>query len=148
MDERGLGSLIGRDVRRSREVSSIAFVVMAQSEYIDDVTIIENADLFNEWDENWTGRVGDIVKDEGSLYRKINADFNTPFPQSKPSADKSQWKLIGDPLEEYPEWVQPIGSHDAYMDGAKVTHNDKRWLNTHGDGNIWEPGVFGWDEVI
>ena len=26
-------------------------------------------------------------------------------------------------IEEFPEWVQPQGSHDAYNTGDKVTHN-------------------------
>ena len=43
-------------------------------------------------------------------------------------------------------WVQPTGAHDAYPAGAVVTHNGKVWLNTHGNGNVWEPGVFGWAE--
>ena len=44
-------------------------------------------------------------------------------------------------------WVQPAGGHDAYAAGAIVTHNGKTWENTHGDGNVWEPGVFGWAEI-
>lgn len=51
------------------------------------------------------------------------------------------------PTEEWPEWVQPTGTHDAYEAGKKVSHNGKDWINTYGDGNIWEPGVFGWDPV-
>ena len=40
-------------------------------------------------------------------------------------------------------WVQPTGVHDAYANGAKVMHGGKRWLST-ADGNVWEPGVYGW----
>mgnify|MGYP006439135091 CR=1 FL=1 len=51
-------------------------------------------------------------------------------------------------------WVQPLDQFDAYgidpwtEHGETVTHNGKTWLNTHGEGNIWEPDVFGWVEVI
>lgn len=41
-------------------------------------------------------------------------------------------------------WVQPTGAQDAYEAGAVVTHNGQTWDNTHGDGNVWEPGEFGW----
>jgi hypothetical protein len=41
-------------------------------------------------------------------------------------------------------WVQPTGAHDAYAAGIEVIHKGRIWLNTHGAGNIWEPGVFGW----
>lgn len=44
-------------------------------------------------------------------------------------------------------WVQPTGAHDAYAAGAQVTHNGRLWENSHGDGNIWEPGVFGWTDL-
>lgn len=44
----------------------------------------------------------------------------------------------------YAAWVQPAGAHDAYAADAIVTHNGQTWTNNHGDGNVWEPGVFGW----
>lgn len=47
---------------------------------------------------------------------------------------------------EYPEWVAPTGSHDAYPQGAKVSHNGKKWTSDVAN-NVWEPGVYGWTEV-
>ena len=52
---------------------------------------------------------------------------------------------IGDPTQEFPEWVQPIGAHDAYAAGSKVSHNEKKWVSDI-DGTVWEPGVYGWTE--
>ena len=46
---------------------------------------------------------------------------------------------------EFPAWKQPQGSHDAYMKGDKVSHNEKHWISTI-DANTYEPGVYGWDE--
>ena len=48
--------------------------------------------------------------------------------------------------EEYPEWSQPLGAHDAYAQGAKVSHNGKKWTSDVAN-NVWEPGVYGWTEV-
>jgi len=48
--------------------------------------------------------------------------------------------------EEWPEWIQPTGAHDAYNIGDKVSHNSKHWINTI-NANVYEPGVYGWDEV-
>ena len=45
------------------------------------------------------------------------------------------------------EWKQPTGAHDAYDVGAIVSHNGKIWINTS-PANIYEPGVFGWNEVV
>ena len=36
--------------------------------------------------------------------------------------------------------------HDAYPLGAKVSHNEKHWTSTV-ENNVWEPGVYGWEEV-
>lgn len=49
--------------------------------------------------------------------------------------------------DEYPEWVQPQGAHDAYSIGDKVTYNDRHWVSNT-NGNVWVPGEYGWDEVI
>jgi hypothetical protein len=46
-------------------------------------------------------------------------------------------------IEEWPEWVQPVGSTDAYAKDAQVTHKDQHWISEI-DGNVWEPGVYGW----
>jgi hypothetical protein len=43
-------------------------------------------------------------------------------------------------------WKQPLGAHDAYQTGAKVTHNGKTWESSV-DNNTWEPGVYGWTEI-
>lgn len=60
----------------------------------------------------------------------------------------------GEPFQgDTPAWIQPTGAQDAYPaknvrgEDTKVTHNGKTWLNTHGNGNIWAPGSFGWTEV-
>ena len=41
-------------------------------------------------------------------------------------------------VEEFPEWVQPTGSHDAYNKGDKVSHNEKHWISLI-DANVYEP---------
>ena len=55
-------------------------------------------------------------------------------------------------------WKQPIDQFDAYKlvdpftgEGERVTHNGSTWIVTEGDGagnNVWEPGEFGWTEVV
>lgn len=51
---------------------------------------------------------------------------------------------IPDP-EDMPAWEQPE-STNPYMAGDKVTHGGKTWVSTV-DDNVWEPGVYGWEEV-
>lgn len=124
---------------------SIVFVQMAQDGTLDDVTISEHPALFPEWTENWTGKSGTILRDGDALYRSIH-DITNVAQNTKPSKTPSMWTMVADPTEEYPMWVQPIGSHDAYMLGDKVSHTDKQWTSTV-DNNVWEPGIYGWEEV-
>ena len=61
----------------------------------------------------------------------------------------SEPEIIIEPedTKEYDEWVQPTGAHDAYAIDAVVSHNGKIWINTS-PANIYEPGVFGWNEIV
>ena len=51
--------------------------------------------------------------------------------------------------EEYPEYVQPMGAHDAYKIGDKVTYNGKKYICKL-DNCVWNPDTYpsGWEEVI
>ena len=40
--------------------------------------------------------------------------------------------------EEYPEYVQPTGAHDAYNTGAKITFKGEKWEALQ-DGLVWSP---------
>lgn len=64
----------------------------------------------------------------------------------EPPNAASLWSITSDPAEEWPVWSQPLGAHDAYAAGAKVSHNSKHWTSDL-DGNVWEPGVYGWTEA-
>ncbi len=66
----------------------------------------------------------------------------------EPNIAVSLWYEIPDPAQEWPEWKQPIGAGTGYPLGAKVSHNGKHWINVGKDDNEYEPGVWGWDEVI
>lgn len=113
----------------AQAVAEIMFVKIAQEQQLDDTTVAEFPELFVQWDENWRGKAGDIVRDEGQLYRSIH-DVTDAGQNRKPSENPSMWTRIGNPLEEFPEWIQPLGAHDAYSKGAKVSHNGKKWTST------------------
>ena len=63
-----------------------------------------------------------------------------------PDTAVSLWSVAADPAEEWPAWSQPVGAHDAYAAGDKVSHNGKHWTSSV-DNNVWEPGVYGWTEA-
>lgn len=125
--------------------TSIAFVTMAESGQIDDVTATENASQFSPWSYPIAYVVGNIRRySDGQLYRCIQD--HTSQADWTPDTAVSLWVKVGDPAEEWPEWSQPVGAHDAYDTGAKVTHNGKHWTSDV-NANVWEPGVYGWTEV-
>lgn len=131
--------------------SSIAFVAMAENGMIDDVTATENIDTFSPWVAGIKVTVGQLRtyggETEGSvkkLYRCVQA--HTTQADWTPDVTPALWVEVGDPSVEYPAWSQPVGAHDAYEQGAKVTHNEKKWVSDV-NANVWEPGVYGWSEV-
>lgn len=68
----------------------------------------------------------------GALWDEIDADGNVVTPPEPPA-------------EEYPQWVQPTGAHDAYKIGDKVTFNGQRYTSKI-NGNVWSPTGYpaGW----
>ena len=53
-----------------------------------------------------------------------------------------------EPVEEYPEFVQPQEAHDSYNIGDKITYNGKKYVCKM-DGCVWSPDVYpaGWELV-
>ena len=124
--------------------ASVAFVTLAESGSIDAVTATEHTDLFTPWVSGVEHAVGALRQYNDELYRCEQA--HTSQDDWTPDVAASLWSKVGNPAEEYPAWSQPIGSHDAYASGDKVTRSDKKWISTV-DGNVWEPGVYGWEEI-
>lgn len=52
-------------------------------------------------------------------------------------------------VDEYTEYIQPTGAHDAYKIGDKIIYNGKRYICKL-DNCVWSPDTYpaGWDEVI
>ena len=128
--------------------TSIVFVTLAEAGQIDDTTAVENAAQFAEWSYPVKYTEGQIRRDpaDGNLYRVNKGQGHTSQEDWPPHLTPAMWTKIGDPSEEWPEWSQPIGAHDAYNSGDKVSHNGKHWTSNV-DANVWEPGVYGWTEV-
>lgn len=134
------------DLAEQKNVAAITFVSLAEKGNIDEVTATEHADLFEPWVTDKDYAVGKIVtRPNGNLYKCVQAHRSQAGwePENTPAL----WNKIGDPSEEYPEWSQPLGAHDAYPLGAKVSHNGKKWTSDVAN-NVWEPGVYGWSEVV
>lgn len=100
-----------------------------------DVTV-----LFEQW-QPWHDYIIDQrIRDGDTLYRV--AQSHTSQPDWRPADTPALFTEIPHP-GEIPEWKQPTGAQDAYAKGDKVRHNGSIWVSDI-DGNVWEPGVYGW----
>lgn len=147
MEEEIYGKI--QDVEKKQDSSSIsadiAFVALTESGQIDESIAAKNVDAFSDWAYPVSYKQGNIRKHQGLLYKCIQD--HTSQEDWVPPETASLWKLIADPSEEWPEWVPPIGAFDTYALNAKVSHNEKKWVSSV-ENNVWEPGIYGWDEVI
>lgn len=112
---------------------------------LPDATVQRVAALFPAWTQPSGATdaypLDVIVRHDGTLWRSTIAS-NVWVP------GEANWHRYGASPDAGPQpWVQPSGATDAYPAGATVTHNGRTWENTHGDGNVWEPGVFGWADI-
>lgn len=112
---------------------------------LPDTDAITAPELFPKYDGNaHLYAVGNRVRYGDLLYKCLQA--HTSQSDWTPDTAVSLWVRVDDPAEEYPEWRQPTGAQDAYMKNDKCSHNGKRWVSDV-DNNVWEPSVYGWDEV-
>lgn len=121
----------------------IANSIILATSYLDDEQAETVTNLFPVWESGVEYIVGDRRQYNELLYRCVQA--HTSQDDWTPDITPALW--VRTSTEEWPEWIQPQGAHDAYNIGDKVSHLDKHWISTV-DANIWEPSVYGWDEVI
>lgn len=109
-----------------------------------DAEALEAPLFYPVWRAGADYAAGDRVRQDGVLYNALQA--HTSQAAWTPDAAPSLWAriLIPDP-EVIPEWEQPE-STNPYMLGDRVTHGGKVWVSIM-DNNVWEPGVYGWEEA-
>ncbi len=111
---------------------------------LDDAEALEIKTAYPVWGAAKAYDVGEKTLYSGVLYKclqshEAQADWN-------PADAPSLWAEVLIPDDGMiPEWEQP-DSTNPYMKGDKVTHNGKTWVSEV-DGNVWEPGFYGWTEV-
>jgi hypothetical protein len=108
---------------------------------LDPAEIPAVAAVYPDWEPDQAYAVNRVLNHNGVLVRVIQA--HTSQADWLPDATPALYTVFRPP-GAVTDWVQPQGGHDAYVAGAEVMHNGTHWVNTHGDGNVWEPGVYGW----
>lgn len=108
---------------------------------LDDETALTGVELFPMWAIGRAYATGDRAQYGGTLYKCVQA--HTSQADWTPDATPALWVAVS--VDEYPEWVQPSGAHDAYNTGDKVSYNGKHYVCTI-DANTYAPDVYGWEE--
>lgn len=118
-------------------------MIVKASISLSDEDALEAIELYPAWETGTAYAVDERIRYNNTLYRCVQA--HTSQADWTPDITPALWTVVS--LDEFPEWVQPTGAQDAYRIGDKVSHNDKHWVNTL-DYNTYEPGVYGWDEIV
>lgn len=106
-----------------------------------DEEALDNIMAFPKWEVDRVYFLDERVRYKDVLYKVLQQ--HTSQEDWTPDVAVSLFVKVS--IEEYPDWVQPQGAHDAYNKGDKVTHKEKHWVSDV-DNNTWEPSVYGWTE--
>ncbi len=112
---------------------------------LSDEDALNVAALYPTWSSKigQTVNVGERYWYDGKLYKVIQSHM--VLENWTPDASASLFVEVS--IEEWPEFVQPIGQQDSYMTGDKVTYNGKHYISLM-DYNVYSPDAYqqGWEE--
>lgn len=129
---------------RASKAMRLRALIEALAEYLEDREALEAPELFRAWNSEDEYQTGMRVRYEGRLYRCLQG--HRAQPGWTPAAATSLWaRVLVEDENVIPAWVQP-DSTNGYSKGDRVSHNAKRWESLL-DNNVWEPGVYGWEEI-
>ena len=112
---------------------------------LDTYDSLEAVSLYPKWITGKNYSVGERIRYNGVLYLVLHSHVSQD--SWTPDISPSLFARVLIPDENtISDWVQP-DSTNPYMAGDTVSHNDKTWTSDV-DNNVWEPGVYGWSEVI
>ncbi len=126
-------------------MQAVKKMLASSTEELSDEDALAVAALFPTWHSKIGEQVntGERLWYDERLWKVIQS--HTAQENWTPDAAVSLYVEVS--IEEWPEWRQPTGAHDAYAMGDKVSHNGQHWVSTM-DSNVYEPGVYGWDEQL
>lgn len=108
-----------------------------------DEDALQAVELFPQWVIGRAYAVDERLQYNGVLYRVVQAHTS----QADWVPDKTPALFVVVSLDEWPEFVQPTGAHDAYKKGDKVTFEGKHYISLI-DANVYSPTAYpaGWKE--
>ena len=127
------------------------FLMLQAEEYIlnDNISDEEKSRWSNVFEPFRVGEnypVGKKIRFKGVVYEVIMAHTSQAdwTPEHLPALFKVFLQPeTDDGTDVIHEWVQPLGSHDAYSSGSQVSFHGKIYESTV-DNNVWSPVDYGW----
>lgn len=118
-------------------------IEQAVSSALNDETALQSIPLFPAWKAGISVNKDERYQYNGLLYKVVQA--HTTQADWTPDQTPALWVVVS--LEEWPEFVQPSGSHDAYNTGDKITYNGQHYICKI-DGCVWTPDAYpaGWEK--
>ena len=125
--------------------------VELQQSYALSYATDEQAFIMRYLYPEWSGESISYKKNDRFMYHdKFYKVLQNHTSQADwtPDTTSSLYVEIADPSNEYPEFVQPSGAHDAYAKGDKVTFEGKHYISLI-DANVYSPTAYpaGWNLV-
>lgn len=117
--------------------------IVKASASLSDEDALQAVELFPQWVIEHDYVVGERLQYKNVLYRVVQA--HTSQADWTPDITPAMFVVVS--LDEWPEFVQPTGAHDAYNKGDKVTFNGKHYISLI-DANVYSPAAYpaGWQE--
>ena len=128
-----------------KEAQAFVESIVKLRESATDEQALESIPIYPSWQENKSYTSGERVRYNDVLY-KVLQDHTSQADWTPDVAVSLFAKVLIEDPDIISEWEQP-DSTNAYMVGDKVTHNGKTWVSDV-DNNVWEPGVYGWTEIV
>lgn len=91
----------------------------------------------------------DIQKQLGTIFTNLS-EMGRAILELTDRVTKMEGGSVTPPVvEEYPQFVQPTGAHDAYNTGDKMTYTDGKRYICQMDNCVWGPDAYpaGWKLV-
>ena len=111
---------------------------------LTDEDALQAVELFQQWVVGRAYVVGERLQYKNVLYRVVQA--HTSQADWTPDITPALFVVVS--IDEWPEFVQPTGAHDAYKKGDKITFNGKHYISLI-DANVYSPAAYpaGWKEI-
>lgn len=118
-------------------------IIEQASATLSDATALQGVQLFPMWKPDISVKVDERYQYNNVLYRVVQA--RTTQADWTPDKTPALWVVVS--LDEWPDYVQPSGAHDAYNTGDKVTFEGVHYV-CRIDGCVWSPTAYpaGWEK--